>query len=237
MTGEKAMTDTTTDFIEKLMQIDETEENEEQIRELICCVLAENRDEKIKKQCLRKLRALENEKCVCRTSCEYSYFDLSELLRSVCLCSDILLGQTGKRLCCELEPISLAACPDLIADGFLNLLSNAAKFGGDGVIEVTLRESGKQAVLSVRNRGHFDFQKAPFKRGIAAAANSAKLHSGRLFFGSCDGIVTAAMSVSLFLRPTAKRRIPLFTDLLSDEFSAVHIGLSDAEENSETEFV
>ncbi|MDD6526412.1 MAG: hypothetical protein PUF31_01135, partial [Oscillospiraceae bacterium] len=97
------MTETTSDFMRQLMQIEENEENEEQIRELICCVLTENRDEEIKNQCRKKLRSLENAKCIFTKKCKYSYFDLSELLRSVCLCSDIILGQTGRRIYAELE--------------------------------------------------------------------------------------------------------------------------------------
>lgn len=223
------MTETTADFVEQLMQIEENEENEEQIRELICCVLAENRDEKIKNKCLRKLRALENAKCIRTEKCEYSYFELSDLLRSICLCSDIILGQSGRRVTCELEEMSAAACPTLIIDGVVNLISNAAKFSEDGEIEVRLKESEKRAVITVRNRGRFDFEKTQFKKGLLAAGNCARLHAGTLFLADSAGYITAAFSMSLFLRPTAGMKIPLFSDFLSDEFSGIHVGLADVE--------
>lgn len=223
------MTKTTADFVEQLMRIEENEENEEQIRELICCILAENRDEKIKHQCLRKLRSLENAKCIRTQKCEYSYFGLSDLLRSIILCSDIILGQSGRRVSCELEEMSAAACPTLMIDAVLNLISNAAKFSEDGEIDVSLKEIGRQAVITVRNRGNFDFEKTQFKSGLTAAGNCARLHSGTLFLADTEGYITAAFSMSLFLRPTARMTVPMFSDFLSDEFSGVHVGLSDVE--------
>ena len=223
------MTETTSDFIEQLMRIEENEENEEQIRELICCVLAENRDEKIKKQCMRKLRSLENAKCIRAEKCEYAYFGLSDFLSSLCLCSEIVLGHTGCRIYADFEEMSLTACPMLIADGTLNLISNAAKFSENGEIEVGLREIGRQAVITVRNRGSVDFRKTAYKSGLTAAASCARLHSGSLFLADTGGFVTASFSASLFLKPTAKMKIPMFSDFLSDEFSCVHIGLADVE--------
>lgn len=213
--------------LESLGKIETTPENEEEIRELICRILAQNKTESAKAACRRKLRALENEKLIRQSKAGYSYLDLSELLRSMCLCSEILLGHTGLRIYCNTEDISSAACPNAFAVGFLNLLSNAAKFSLDTTIEVCLKEAGRQAVITVKNQGHFDFERDRFKKGLTAAENAAKLHNGSLFIGASSGCVTAAMSLSLFLKPEKRIEVPLFPELLTDEFSCVHIGLSD----------
>lgn len=228
----KTMTKTTHDALEKLMKIADTEENEEQIRELVCEILSKNRGEEIKSRCLQKLRALENEKCIRAKQCEYSYFDLSGLVRNLCICSDIILGQSGHTLHFEIEEMSLAACPQILINSLLNLLSNAAKFSEDKSITVRLTQTQRRALITVENRGELDFEKVTFKRGINAAANAARLHGGSLFLSRCGGFVTAAFSLSLFLRPTAKVQAPLFADLLTDEFSCVHVGLSDVSDYS-----
>ena len=221
------MKETVLSPLENLEKIEATPENEEKIRELICRILARNKTESAKSVCQRKLRALENEKLIRLTKADCSYFELSGFLRSICLCSDILLGHTGLRIVCDTEDISTAASPNIFAFGFLNLLSNAAKFSLDGQIEISLKEAEKQAVITVKNQGHFDFEKDGFKKGLAAAENAARLHKGSLFIGASSGCVTAAMSLSLFLIPKNKIEVPLFPELLTDEFSCVHIGLSD----------
>lgn len=218
--------------LDKLLLLAETEENEQEIRELVCFLLSKDRSEKTRRLCLRKLRALENEKCLRTKKCGYTYFDFSALVQNLCICSDILFGQNGHTLRFELEEMSLAACPQIIMDGFLNLISNAAKFSEDGSLTVRLTQAGKRALLCVRNRGDFDFEKTTFQRGIRAAANAARLHGGSLFYARCGGFVTAAFSLSLFLKPTAKMPVPLFPEMLTDEFSCVHIGLSDVENNA-----
>lgn len=212
---------------ESLKRIEATPEHEEEIRELACRILAKDKSEEARSLCLQTFRNLENEKLIRLKTAGYTYFNLSELLRSLCLCSDILLGHTGLRIFCETEEISAAACPKTLATGFLNLLSNAAKFSPDGQIDVSLKEGNRQAVITVRNRGHFDFEKDSFRKGLAAAGSAARLHKGSLFIGASSGHVAAVLSLSLYLKPTGKIEVPLFPDILTDEFSCVHVGLSD----------
>lgn len=215
--------------LESLRKTEAIPENEEEIRELVCRVISQDKSEEAKRICLKKIRELENAKLIQVKKAEYSYFDLAGFIRSLCLCSDIVFGQNGRKIDCETEEISLAACPKILATGFFNLLSNAARFSPDGPIEVSLKEAGKQAVIAVKNRGNFDFEKDRFKKGLAAAENAARLHKGSLFISASSGSVTAVLSLFLFLKPTAKTHPPLFPDLLTDEFSCVHIGLSDVE--------
>lgn len=212
---------------ESLKKIEATPEHEEEIRELACRILAKDKSEAARTLCLQTFRQLENEKLIRLKTVKYAYFDLSEFLRSLCLCSDILLGHTGLRIFCETEEISTAACPKTLATGFLNLLSNAAKFSPDGQIDVSLKEENKLAVITVRNRGHFDFEKDSFRKGLAAARSAARLHKGSLFIGASSGYVSAVLSLSLYLKPTGKIEVPQFPDILTDEFSCVHVGLSD----------
>lgn len=218
--------------LENLRKTEAMPENEEEIRELICRVLSEDKSEEAKRTCLKKIRELVNEKLIQQKKAEYSYFDLAGFIRSLCLCSDIVFGQNGRRISFEIQEISLAACSKTLATGFFNLLSNAARFSSDGPIEVSLKEAGMKAVITVKNRGNFDFEKDSFKKGLAAAENAARLHKGTLFVSASSGNVAAALSLSLFLKPTAKTQPPLFPELLTDEFSCVYVGLCDVEENN-----
>lgn len=224
------MDKTTLDKLKRLTLLEPAKENEAEIRELVCSILScceKPADIEAKRMCLCKLRALSNEKCIAAKECDYGVLDLSELLRSVCLCADILLSGSGYKVTAELEPVLCAVCPTVIIDGFLNLISNAARFGKSREIYVLLKGCGGFASVKVINDGELQFDCCKPKKGIKAAENAARLHGGTLLYGSDRKTVTAGFSVSSRLRQSRRYDMPLFSDLLTDEFSAVHIGLSD----------
>lgn len=222
------MTKSVLNPMESLKKINAAPENEEEIRELVCRILSQDKSAGAKSACLKKLRELENEKLIRLRKAEFSYFDLAAYIKSLCLCSDIIIGQSGRAVSCRTQEMSAAGSPNVLANGFLNLLSNAVKFSPDGKAEVSLKATEALALIFVRSRGRLDLEKCKFKRGLLSAANAAKLHAGSLFLSCAEESVTAVLSISLFLKPVKKAEVPLFPDLLTDDFSCVHIGLSDA---------
>lgn len=162
------------------------------------------------------------------TQCEFGTADISQLINSVCLCADILLSDLGVSIQTELEPAEAACCPAVITDAFLNLLSNAARFGRDKTVFVSVRPQRDFVYVGLESGGKLDFDTCTPKIGVKSAANCARLHKGSLFYSAGGSSVTAAFSVSNRLRPTRKYELPVFSELLSDEFSPVHIGLADA---------
>ncbi|MCM1364369.1 MAG: hypothetical protein NC122_03980 [Faecalibacterium sp.] len=219
--------------LQQLSKLEPTIENEFKIRSLIAEISAmtnnnihDEHDKNALSACLLSLRKLENNKCACAKKCDYSFFDIAKLLENICLCSDILLADTGVNLHFESEKAEISCCPQIIIDAFLNLISNSVKFGRGTEIDATLTRNSSRITVIVSNDGEFDFSSASLKSGIRTAHNAARLHHGRLFYSSCDKKVRAGFSIPCTLEPTIKFDIPPFSFYLEDTFSPVHIGLA-----------
>lgn len=205
-------------------------ENESKIRglcsEIIAGAQAQENSNAVS-ACKKKLRLLENEKCRNEKNVQLKELDLSKLIENLSLCSDIILSDYGKKISCETEKCLVSCNPQVIINAFMNLISNCAKFGKDGFIGVSVKNANDCIVITVRNSGTIDFSKIK-NGGIAAAANTAKLHSGRLFYASKGNLVRAVFSIPQTAKKAEQKYcVPDCTAFLTDEFSPVHIGLAD----------
>lgn len=216
-------------LLDKLANTNPTEANEKEIRELICSLLPlSSAEERLSVLSLgrQKLRKTENSKKKNKRSCVMKSYDLGSLLESVSRSADIILADKGKTLSFDFEKSECDSCPSLIIDAFLNLISNSAKFSKGDEIYALLETKKDSKILTVENKGF-----APCGNfagdGIAAASRAARLHGGRLFYSSGKGRVVASMSFPSVHRAKRKYEVPIFSDFLTDEFSRVHIGLSD----------
>lgn len=225
----------------RLLSLDETKENESEIRDLVSeifsrsCELYEisrteaepKKPEQILSSCLKKLRTLSNRKESALQRCDFLFVELDRLLENVCLCSDIILSENNVKLYFEPERIAVSCCPFLIIDAFLNLISNAVKFSC-GDVYATLSSGARQCVITVRDEAQGEnFSLFRPKDGILSVQNTAKLHGGRLLFSSSKNSFSASMAISTEL-PRGKRfHAPPFTSYLEDRFSPVHVGLCD----------
>lgn len=227
--------------VSRLLSLDETAENESEIRELVSeifsrsCELYEltesealpGRSKKILSLCLGKLRALNNNKERALKECDFCFVELDRLLEGVCLCSDILLSEKNVKLSFEPEKIAASCCPSLIIDAFLNLISNAVKFSR-GDIRVALSSGARQCVISVSDSAKdCDLAFLKPKSGLLSVRNTARLHGGRLLFSASGDTFSARMALSLDLPRGKRYRSPPFTSYLENRFSPVHIGLCD----------
>lgn len=215
---------------ERLIKTPPSAENERLIRELageVFCRAKSEGDPDTMRACLLKLRSLENMKRFCEKKCEYGEIDVSQLIESVCLCADILLSELGVSVKTQLEPVQSVCCPAAVAGAFLNLLSNAAKFGSGGEVSATVRKGGGFVYVGIENEGSLLFDRCQPRLGVRSAANSAHLHKGNLLYSSNGSRVRAVFSLSDRLHATRRFDAPVFSQLLSDEFSQVHVGLSD----------
>lgn len=204
-------------------------ENEFKIRNLCSEIVANAQDKKDHNAvnvCRKKLRCLENEKCRNAKSVQMKELDLARLIENLSLCSDIILSDMGKKVSCEAEKCTISCCPKIIINAFMNLISNCAKFGRDNFINISLRSLPDSTVITARNSGTMDFSKVK-GGGIAAASNIARLHKGRLFYASGNNSVEAALCIPQNEKAKQKYNVPDYTAFLTDEFSPVHIGLSD----------
>lgn len=214
---------------EKLKMIKPLPENEREIRELICSLIAVSSAEEremVMSTGRQKIRKTENVKIKNKRSCVMKSCDLGSLLESVSRSADILLADKGKTLLFDFEKSECDSSPELIIDAFLNLISNSAKFSSDDEIYASLEERGDSKILTVENKGFCPCCNFSGE-GIRSASRTARLHGGRLFYSSGKGRVKASMSFPVMHRAKRKYEVPLFSELLTDEFSRVQIGLSD----------
>lgn len=215
-----------------LCALPEKRENEETVRRMVCDILAactQRERQQVLAVCRKKLRKMENEKCRTASFCRMKQLDMGKLLENVCLCADILLCDKGKTLSCSFQSLTGCCCPELIIDAFLNLISNSAKFGKGKEIGASLFSKGESCIILVENEGSFAFGECSRSSGINAAARAAALHAGRLLYSSSGGTVRAGVSLPCLKGTGEKYQVPAFSAFLSDEFSPVHVGLSDLE--------
>lgn len=227
--------------IDRLLSLEESAKNEREIRELVSEVFSRSDElyeltettaspgesERILSLCLRKLRAMNNDRISRLNDCGFLFVELDRLLESVCLCCDILLGDKGKKLHLDAEHIAVSCCPQLIIDAFLNLISNAVKFS-DGDIRCSLGSGKHQCVLTVAESGKSALLPLRPKNGLLSVQNTARLHSGRLLFSETrGGNFSAELAISTSLPHSRRYRTPPFTGFLEDRLSAVHVGLCD----------
>lgn len=216
-------------FLERLKGISPSGKNEKEIRELICALIpissAEER-EGVLSLGRQKLRKTQNVKMKARRSCVMKSCDLGSLLESVARSADIILADKGKTISFDFQREECDSCPELIMDAFLNLISNSAKFSSGDDIYATLTTKGDSKILTVENKGFFNCRDFSGE-GIRSASCTARLHGGRLFYSSGRSTVKASMSFPVAHRAKRKYEVPLFSELLTDEFSRVQIGLSD----------
>jgi signal transduction histidine kinase len=148
-----------------------------------------------------------------RVEASYEPTDLAVLTRDLASLFRSAIESAGLRLALEVEDLGAPVFVDhdMWEKIVLNLLSNAFKFTFDGEIEVSLRRSGEEAVLTVRDTGigvaaeHlpllFDrFQRVPGARsrthegtgiGLALVQELVKLQGGSITASSTAGQGTA----------------------------------------------
>ncbi len=222
----------TTDLQNKLKLLFETAvicENEDKIKKLCNQIADETKNKKDVSTllfCRKKLRLLENEKCRQAKSTKPKEFELSKLIENLSICSDIILSEKGKTVFCKAQKCVCSCCPENIIDIFLNLISNAAKYGNDNFISVFLEADEKKIRLTVKNSGDFDFSSL-HGGGISAASNLVLLNRGRFFIASKKDSTEAVLSLPNLPRAKENFSVPEYTAFLSDGFSPVYVGLSD----------
>lgn len=224
------------DLNSRLRLLEETAvicENEEKIRNLCSLIMSQTNEKNhfdALCRCRKKLRLLENEKCRKATACFLKRVDLQREIANLCACCDIVLASFGKSVLCSDEPCPTFCCDcGLIIDAFLNLISNAAKFSSSQRVDVTVKSVGDRFVVGVENDGEIDFSAVSKNGGLAAAGTAARLHGGRLLLCKKETGVLCVLEIPLLQKTTVPSERLNFSSLLSDEFSPIHIGLSDVE--------
>lgn len=229
--------------VEHLFALEPEPKNESEIRELITEIFSrsaelyeltatESDPEKGKRLlslCLKKLRALNNNKEGALKKCSFSFVELDRLLEGVCLCTDILLAQSDVSLFFAPEKIAVSCCPSLIIDAFMNLISNAVKFSKGKDITVSLKSGKGQCVICVSDSANEadTLSLIKPKSGLRSVQNTARLHGGRLLFASDGSSFSARMALSAELPKGKRFHAPPFSSYLENRFSPVHIGLCD----------
>lgn len=218
---------------EKLKQLKKIKpflKNEELIRNLSCeiaAIAADERREEAVKTCLKKIRSLENERCVKSKECKMQKVDIGLLFENTALAADVILSSFGKNLSFTFEEGEVVCNFKLIIDAFLNLISNSAKFGKGDTVCAKLYSSNDFEYISVESKGAIDFSSLCVSKGLKACSNVANLHSGRLLLSSTKDSSMAVFSFSRSFVSFEKHEIPSFSELLSDSFSILKIGLCD----------
>ena len=117
----------------------------------------------------------------------------------------------------------------------LNMLSNACIHSRTTVIEMGLKKSGNNAVITVKNDGEINFETLAGScknqdSGAAAMLNFARRQDSRLIWFAGEKCVTV-LSMPAVTEKDKKIRCcqtPDFSDLLRDKLSPVYVGLCDA---------
>ena len=241
--GAKEMPYSLLQKIDRLLSLEETAENESEIRELVNEIFARSdelyeltatasepeRGKKMLSQCLRKLRTLNNNKESALKNCDYSFVELDKLLEGVCLCTNILLSESDMNLFFIPEKVAVSCCPSLIVDSFMNLISNAVKFSKGKNITASLTLGKRQCVVSVTDSAGEEDALSLIrpKSGLRSVQNTARLHGGRLLFASSGSSFSARMALSADLPRGKRYHAPPFSSYLENRFSPVHLGLCD----------
>lgn len=205
-------------------------ENEDKIRTLCSDIIAcakNEMDEKSVLLCRKKLRELQNEKCIRKNeSFNFVCTDFGLLCESLFTSSGILLTDAGKNLSFSCKSAYVFCSTEIIIDAVLNLISNAAKFSSSSDIAAEVSVVGSQAVLKVENKtdGKCNLN---FHKGLCAVSGAAKANKGRFLLSSSNGKVKAALALPQKNTHKNIYRAPAFSSFLENTFSPVYIGLSD----------
>lgn len=227
---------------EKLRELEKIKpflKNEELIRNLSCeiaAIAADERREEAVLACLKKIRSLENERCLKSKSCKMQSVDIGKLFENIALAADVILSSFGKNFSFTFESGEVVCNSKLIVDAFLNLISNSAKFGKGNTVSARLYSSNDFEYISVENEGAIDFSDFCASKGLKACSNAARLHSGRLLLSSSKSTSSAVFSFYRGFCSFEKYEIPSFSEFLSDSFSILKVGLCDLKE-SEIDFL
>lgn len=205
-------------------------ENEDKIRSLcsdiIACAKSEKKEETVL-LCRKKLRQLQNEKCLNEKSeKEFVCTDFGFLCESLCTSAGILLTDAGKNLNFSSQKVFVYCNAETIIDAVLNLISNAAKFSKGKDITATVTTVGSQAVLKVENKT--DGRCAlDFHTGLRAVSHAAQANGGRFVLSSGTDNAKAVLALPQKNTKENYYRAPAFSSFLENTFSPVYIGLSD----------
>lgn len=229
--------------VDRLLSLEAKAENESEIRELVNEIFARTdelyeltatesdpkKGRRLLSLCLKKLRALNNNRESTLEKCDYCFVELDRLLESVCLCTDILLSDSEVNLSFAPEKVAVSCCPSLIVDSFMNLISNAVKYSRGKNITAALRPEKRQCVISVSDSAgeNNTLSLIKPKSGLRSVQNTARLHGGRLLFASNGSSFSAEMAISAELPRGKRYHAPPFSSYLENRFSPVYLGLCD----------
>ncbi|MCR4614566.1 MAG: hypothetical protein K5756_00240 [Clostridiales bacterium] len=237
------MNTSTENYIENLLKLSLTAENEPEIRNGLQDIITRTGHEsgglqsKTLRDCYRKLRRLQNFCISSRKEKSEGICDLNELLDELGSAGDILLDLKNRGVAflpCETE-LFVNCHPSELTAVVLNMLSNACVHSRTPVIDMSLKKMGDNAVITVKNDGKINFEmlaKSLKDQGSGAAAmlNFANRHGSRLMW--CAGYdCTTVLSMPAVTEKDKKIRCcqtPDFSDLLRDKLSPVYVGLCDA---------
>ena len=225
---------------QKIINEDENSYSEQNQRQLISEILlfleqkeefppefsADYKKQDIVKICLQKLRQLNNKSHIRQTQCKMYTVELDKLIDEICLCSNILLSDEGVSINFKFEPQTVACSPTLIIDAFLNLISNAIKFGMKKNIDVSIKSTPCQAIINVSDNSP-EITEFDFKSGLESVQNICRLHRGRLLFSHQRDVLTASIAISKSLRGEENFVLPAFSQYLSDNYSQLYVGLAE----------
>ena len=220
--------------VDRLLSLEAKAENESEIRELVNEIFARTdelyeltatesdpkKGRRLLSLCLKKLRALNNNRESTLEKCDYCFVELDRLLESVCLCTDILLSDSEVNLSFAPEKVAVSCCPSLIVDSFMNLISNAVKYSRGKNITAALRPEKRQCVISVSDSAgeNNTLSLIKPKSGLRSVQNTARLHGGRLLFASNGSSFSAEMAISAELPRGKRYHAPPFSSYLENRF-------------------
>lgn len=218
------------DYLKLLNETAVITENEDKIRTLCSDIIAcakNEKDEKAVLMCRKKLRALQNEKCISKNERDdFVCTDFGQMCESLFTAAGILLTDAGKSLSFTGKPLFVYCNAETIIDAVLNLISNAAKFSSSAQITAAVVSVGSQAVLKIENSVSGNCSPS-FNNGLWAVSHAAQTCGGRFVLSSSKRKIRAALALPQQKEHKNVYRTPPFSSLLENTFSPVYIGLSD----------
>jgi two-component system, OmpR family, sensor kinase len=89
-----------------------------------------------------------------RISLHYEEFDISALLREVCLLHREIAPRAQLREAFPYQPLRVTADRNLLLQAFSNLISNAIKYSPDGgLVEIAAASDGREVSVTIRDHG------------------------------------------------------------------------------------